>query len=88
VLFWILYALLFLMTFLLCLQPMYEAINKPGVMNGEKYLTVVDPQGYSLSIRVYCTGPFYDNDTLKITSPAILLEVGGGSSAVDLIGLQ
>jgi hypothetical protein len=33
-------------------------------------------------------GPYFENKTLSLTNDIILLEVGGGSSGTDLIGLQ
>ena len=38
-------------------------------------------------MRYQCMGPGFDQAG-SITSPAILLEAGGGSGGVDLIGLQ
>jgi len=48
----------------------------------------VNLNGDEITIRTYCRGPSYDNKTENATNPAILLEVGGGSAAVDLIGIQ
>lgn len=41
-----------------------------------------------LSIRVQCMGPYFEDKTLPLTDNIILIEVGGGSSGADLIGLQ
>jgi hypothetical protein len=58
----------------------------PGALDGEKFVTVT-LNGNDLSIRTYCKGPSYDNNKAP-TSPSILLEVGGGSAGIDLIGIQ
>ena len=42
----------------------------------------------NLNIRVQCMGPYFENKTLPLTRNIILIEVGGGSSGTDLIGLQ
>ena len=47
----------------------------------------VNLDGDQITIRTYCRGPSYDKKTENATNPAILLEVGGGSAAVDLIGI-
>ena len=41
-----------------------------------------------LNIRVQCMGPYFEDKTLPLTDNIILIEVGGGSSGADLIGLQ
>ena len=42
----------------------------------------VNHDGLDIKIRVYCTG------TKNLTRPSLLLEAGGGSSAIDLIAIQ
>jgi hypothetical protein len=41
-----------------------------------------------LNMRVQCMGPYFEDKALPLTRNIILIEVGGGSSATDLIGLQ
>ena len=43
---------------------------------------MVNYQGYDIKLRVFCSGVSSEN------KPSILFEVGGGSSGVDIIGLQ
>jgi hypothetical protein len=49
-----------------------------------------DMNGKNVHVRFQYMGPGFDNkDAFKlITQPAVLLEVGGGSAGVDLIGIQ
>ncbi len=57
----------------------------PGDLAFEKYVTVTDTEGHKISIRTQCMGPANKTD---MTDTVVLLEVGGGSSGIDMIGLQ
>lgn len=60
---------------------------KPGSLPYEYYVSVTASDGYTVKIRAVCMGPGFTNKDLPKTSPSFLLEVGGGSSAVDLLAL-
>lgn len=53
----------------------------------ERYVTVKTAAGYSVKIRTVCMGPGFTDKNLNVTSPRFLLEVGGGSAAVDLYAI-
>jgi len=53
---------------------------EPAAIIGERFVTIKS-QGHDIKIRTYCTGPSVP------TTPAILFEVGGGSSAIDVFAL-
>ena len=63
-----------------------EAVNAPGSVPNEQFVTI--ETNIKLKMRVQCMGPYFENKALPLTQDIILLEVGGGSSGVDLIGLQ
>ena len=65
---------------LTCIQPFYEFYMEPAAIIGERFVTIKS-QGHDIKIRTYCTGPSVP------TTPAILFEVGGGSSAIDVFAL-
>ena len=61
-------------------------MTQPAALNHERYITTHSDSGLEVKIRVYCIGPGF-SDASPITTTSILIEVGGGSSAYDLIGL-
>jgi hypothetical protein len=60
VIFWIIASVMFILTVLVTLQPMFESFGRPGPISGERFVQV-EHQGMTLSIRVQCMGPSYDN---------------------------
>ena len=71
-----------LFIFLFVTQTFVEYYHEPSPIIGSTFVKV-RVNGHKYNMRVYCTGP--SNIT---TNPAILLEVGGGSSAADVMLLQ
>ena len=61
-------------------------MRAPGPIPNEQFVSI--ETDVKLNIRVQCMGPYFENKTLPLTNDIILLEVGGGSSGTDLIGLQ
>lgn len=70
------------------IQPAYERITTPIAVPGERFVKVTDASGRSISMRTQCMGPGYTNSSLNVTDTVVLIEVGGGSSAIDMIGIQ
>eukprot|EP00347_Sterkiella_histriomuscorum_P018544 403345107 len=66
---------------LTCIQPSYEYITTPDGLRFEKYVTV-KTASYDVKLRTLCMGE------LSADRPSILFEVGGGSSGIDVYGLQ
>lgn len=75
-----------LLVILLASQTIIEAARAPGSVPNEQYIMI--ETNIKLKMRVQCMGPYFENTTLPLTQNIILLEVGGGSSGADLIGLQ
>ncbi|CDW87162.1 UNKNOWN [Stylonychia lemnae] len=66
---------------LTAIQPFYEFYMEPAAIKGEQFVTI-QSQGHDVRMKTYCTGPAVP------TNPAILFEVGGGSSSMDVFALQ
>lgn len=84
---YILGSLYFLLLALVCMQPIFEAVTKPLALSHESYVTVKTSAGYSVKIRTICMGPGFTNKNVPVSTPRFLLEVGGGSAAVDLYAI-
>ena len=87
VMLYILGSLFFLLLALVCMQPIFETVTKPLAFPNERYVTVKTAAGYSVNIRTVCMGPGFTNKSEPVTTPRFLLEVGGGSAAVDLYAI-
>lgn len=87
ILFWFVFTITILITILCSIQPFYELIRSPMALPGEGFVKVQDISGHNVKIRYQCMGPHFTTPG-DITSPAIIMEVGGGSGGVDVIGIQ
>jgi hypothetical protein len=85
---YVLGALYFIILTLVCQQPCFEAMTKPGAQPFERYVTVEGFDGFKVNLRTVCMGPGFNDTKLEKTSPSFLLEVGGGASAIDLAYIQ
>ncbi len=65
---------------------MFETARHPLKIPNEEYVTI--RTDIKLKIRVQCMGPGFDDKSEPFSDDIILIEVGGGSSGPDLIGLQ
>lgn len=88
VFFWIVLVLLFLINVFTMLQPLYERVTTPGVLPGEEYVKVIDSSGRKVTIRTQCMGPGFADLTEPMTDTIVILEVGGGSAGINMIGIQ
>lgn len=68
------------------LQPIYERVKTPNAVTGESFVKVIDSAWRQISIRTQCMGPSF-TDSGPMTDTVVLLEVGGGSAGIDLIGI-
>ncbi len=83
---WTLLTIQAIIVLLLSSQTILEVARAPGSIPNEQYVTI--EADIKLNLRVQCMGPNFDNKSQPLTPNIILLEVGGGSSGADLIGLQ